>query len=113
MILAEKHYRAQGRAPWKRMKLNTQKLFARNGHQVLGLNLDLPSDFVICWTKDAEYVGGTRQAMYIADAYSVPVYNLGDKKTYDAYRKVLDTFYAKYPEVGEKIQKAFKKPHKF
>ena len=43
---------------------------------MLGPKLDAPSDFVLCWTEDGEASGGTGQAMRIAAAHGVPVYNL-------------------------------------
>lgn len=54
-----------------------RKLHARNVHQVLGKDLRTPSDFVICWTESK---GGTQQALRIAEHYSIPIYNLIDKK---------------------------------
>lgn len=69
---------------WKGLKGTTKKLMARNVHQVLGINLDQPSDFVLCWTPDGcndgahrtRETGGTGQAIATATAYNVPVFNL-------------------------------------
>ncbi|MBB6125422.1 DUF736 family protein [Sphingobium subterraneum] len=47
----------------------------RNVFQVLGPVLDAPADFVLCWTADGEASGGTGQAIRIAAAHGVPVYN--------------------------------------
>ena len=58
-------------------------LMARNAFQVLGPNLDEPSAFVLCWTEDGatenttRKTGGTGQAIRIANAYSVPIINMG------------------------------------
>ena len=61
--------------PW--MGFNgAKKLMARNCHQVLGLDLKTPVDFIVCWTKDGTINGGTGQALRIAEAYNIPVYNL-------------------------------------
>lgn len=70
------------------------KLMGRNAQQVLGQNLDSPVDFVVCWTPDGcetqqdrtKETGGTGQAIAIADAYSIPVYNL---KNEDARENIL------------------------
>ena len=55
-----------------------RKLHGRNVFQVLGKDLISPSEFLICWTKDAEKVGGTRTAIVLAESYRIPVFNLGD-----------------------------------
>jgi hypothetical protein len=54
------------------------KLMARNGYQVLGPDLKTPSKYVVCWTPNADSSGGTGQAIRIARAYNIPVYDLGD-----------------------------------
>ncbi len=72
---------------WKYLKRPVKLLMARNVYQVLGINLDQPSDFVICWTPDGcisrggrtKVTGGTGQAIAIADAYDIPVFNLQRK----------------------------------
>ena len=49
---------------------------ARNMHQVLGLTLDVPTDFIVCWTPDGKASGGTGQALRVAKDFSIPIYNL-------------------------------------
>lgn len=67
---------------WKALKQGARKLMARNGYQVLGPNLYDSVDMVICWTPDGSVdgtgskVGGTGQALRIADDYDIPVLNL-------------------------------------
>jgi hypothetical protein len=59
-------------------------LMARNSHQVLGQDLNSPSTFLVCWTKDGcvststrqKSTGGTGQAISIASSHSIPVFNL-------------------------------------
>lgn len=64
-------------------------LMARNTFQVFGLNLDIPVDFVLCWTplnKKGEVVehhnqrdittGGTGQAISMASLKGIPVINM-------------------------------------
>lgn len=63
---------------WHRCTEAAKKFHARNCYQVLGLCLDDPVDVVICWTKDAELVGGTAQALRIAQDYGIKIINLGD-----------------------------------
>lgn len=51
-------------------------LMGRNAQIILGDKLDLPVDFVVCYTKDGKQSGGTGHAMKIAEYYNIPVYNL-------------------------------------
>lgn len=54
----------------------------RNCCQVLGLNLDSPVKFVLCWTPDGTEnkttikTGGTGQAIRLANLYNIPVFNM-------------------------------------
>ena len=69
---------------WSKLSLAAQKLMARNSYQILGRNLKLPVDFVVCWTKDGYNLGmprsvesgGTGQAIEIALCNEIKVYNL-------------------------------------
>ena len=62
---------------------NNLSEFARNAHirNVYGLtgkNLDLPTEFMTCWTPDAKPKGGTGVSIKIARTLYIPVYNLAD-----------------------------------
>ena len=58
---------------WHHLKQGARRLHARNCQQVLGINLDNPVQFVICYTKlDG---GGTLQALRIAQQKKIPIYN--------------------------------------
>ena len=59
-----------------RLKEASRKLMARNAYQILGSDLKTPSKIVICWTPDGKLIGGTAQAIRIANHYNIPVYNL-------------------------------------
>lgn len=61
------------------MSWAVRELIARNAHQVLGYSCEDPVDAVICYTPDAKGEGGTGQAIRIAHAYDIPVYDLADK----------------------------------
>lgn len=53
------------------------KLLSRNTYQLFGAGIGaINSKFVICWTQNGEPVGGTSQAIRMANAYNIPVYNL-------------------------------------
>lgn len=69
---------------WDRLSSAGQKLMARNSHQVLGIELETPSDFIVCWTEDGKMKGGTSQALRIAKDINIPIFNLydGDTLTY-------------------------------
>lgn len=75
--IAAKHHPA-----WNRISDTAKKLMARNTHQVLGATCVDPSAFVLCWTPDGSIgkttakTGGTGQAIRIAHAHGIPVFNL-------------------------------------
>lgn len=48
----------------------------RNVQIVLGLDLNEPAEFVICWTPNGALKGGTRIGIKTALKHSIPVYNL-------------------------------------
>lgn len=53
-------------------------LMARNVYCILGEDLQSPVDFVLCWTPNAEDVGGTAQGIRIARDWNIPVFNLAN-----------------------------------
>lgn len=70
-------------------------LQARNSHQILGRGLDDPVKFVVCWTPDGSLdgrsrgSGGTGQALRIAAAYEIPVFNLARDEHVQRISKLL------------------------
>ena len=64
---------------WHKLTQGTRKLHARNVHQVLGVDLETPSKFVICYTRNGEGGGGTGQALRIAEKYKIPIFDMGIK----------------------------------
>ncbi len=76
MELAEKFHPA-----WSRCSEKAKLLHGRNTHQVLGpypMSEPKPSSFVICWTPEGKGGGGTGQAIRIATAYGIPVFDLAN-----------------------------------
>lgn len=77
MTLAARYHPA-----WTRLSPTVQRLHARNAHQILGADLQSPARMVICWTADGSLdgstraAGGTGQALRIAAAHDVSVFNL-------------------------------------
>lgn len=65
------NWRALGSLAWQFM--------GRNTYQILGKDLKTPTEFVLCWTPGGKSVGGTSQAIRLADHYRIPVFNLGSK----------------------------------
>lgn len=61
---------------WKKLNEYERKLHGRNAQIILGRDLDLPSDFVICWTLNGEFKGGTGQGLRISNKMNVPIFNL-------------------------------------
>ena len=53
-----------------------KKLHTRNIFQLLGRDLTIPSDFVLCYTDDGTPKGGTATVMNLAKKMGIPVYNL-------------------------------------
>ncbi len=68
---------AQYHPAWHACSPAAKALHARNGHQALGLDLQSPVAFVAAWTHKGCGQGGTGQAIRIARAYGIPVFDLG------------------------------------
>lgn len=68
---------------WNSLGYFVKKLMARNTYQILGLDLESPSDVVYCWTADGSVgynttrkTGGTGQALRIAYEWGIDIINL-------------------------------------
>lgn len=61
---------------WPNLKGTSRLIHARNVAQVLGADLASPTHFVICWTVDGEFKGGTAMAMSVAKERDIPIFNL-------------------------------------
>lgn len=66
------------------------KMIARNMYQVLGHNLDTPSNFVVCYTPEGKEVGGTRWAIRLAKKHHIPIFNLGSQFWFDHIKSKLE-----------------------
>lgn len=62
---------------WANLSDGVKKLQARNSHQVLGEDLATLSNFVICYTAKGKGKGGTGQAIRIAKAHNIPIFDCG------------------------------------
>lgn len=82
---------------WKGFKDYTKKLMGRNAYQVLGYDLNMPTDFIICYTQDGcEHsdtrtmaTGGTGLAISIGTQLNIKVYNLGNRHTRSMFEKLI------------------------
>lgn len=74
---------------WDKLTDGAKKLQARNSYQVLGKDLKTPSSFIICWTQKGRMIGGTGQALRIAEHYNIPVLNIGGYRDLDYFKKDL------------------------
>jgi len=63
---------------WGACSYYSKQFHGRNSMIMLGGDLHTPVEFVICWTPKGRIIGGTGQALRIAQAYNIPVYNLDD-----------------------------------
>jgi len=73
---------AEHHPAWEKLGRGVRALMARNPHQVLGPDLGDPVAFLVCWTPDGAEektgpeTGGTGQAIRLAVAKGIPVFNL-------------------------------------
>ena len=74
---------------WEYLSYGARKLHARNCYQVLGSDLNTPVDFIICWTPGGKEAGGTAQAMRIAKAYHIKIFNLAVNEDYKFWKDIL------------------------
>lgn len=72
---------------WNNCSRTARLFHGRNCYQVLGLMLDEPSDFVLCYTPNGAGSGGTGQAIRIATALHIPIFDFGKgiQKTHDNF----------------------------
>lgn len=74
---------------WLYLSYGVRKLHARNCYQVLGEDLSTPVDFVICWTPGGKEIGGTAQAMRIAKANRIKIFNLAVEEDFNFWNDKL------------------------
>lgn len=63
---------------WDKLTQGAKRLHSRNVYQVLGHDLETPSNFLVCYAKPVgdSVSGGTRTAFELAKKLNVPVVNL-------------------------------------
>lgn len=65
---------------WHLCREHARALHTRNTFQILGADLKSPTDFVIAYGPGGLVGGGTSQALRIANASKIPIYNLAQEK---------------------------------
>ena len=85
---------------WDKLSDGAKKLQARNSHQILGNNLDTLADFVVCWTPFGSGCGGTGQAIRIAMAYNIPVFDAGDYSDLEEFKRDVTNYARIVKEYG-------------
>lgn len=70
------HHARQFHPAWRLCSDHAKALHARNSPIILGETLDDPVDFVLCWTRNGQIIGGTGQGLRIARHHRIPVINL-------------------------------------
>ena len=64
-------------------------LMARNAMQVLGKTMNEPAKMVVAWTPGGQTVGGTGQALRMAQSYGIPIRNLGNPEVLQSVQRFL------------------------
>jgi hypothetical protein len=85
---------AEHHPQWQYLKRGAKALHARNSHQVLGADLRTPVKFILCWTKLAKGEGGTGQAIRIAKANDIPVYDMALTSVRERVVAIIDHYQA-------------------
>lgn len=78
-----------GAGHWNNLSDGAKKLHARNCHQVLGMQLTIPAQFVFCWTEKGLVQGGTATAIKLAQLHGIPVFNAGTDVDEDQLEYIL------------------------
>lgn len=91
---------------WDKCSPSARKLHQRNLRQLLGCQAVCGdqvqmSKFVVCWTPNGDLRGGTSQALRIAIACEIPIFNFGFCQTPDA----IETMMVQIDELQAKIKK--------
>ena len=95
----------QFHSAWDDLSPGAKRLMARNVHQLLGpkLKLSEASLFVLCWTPRGAKVGGTAQAIRMAEHYQIPVFNLGSMSLERASEKIFNLILSQNPNQPEPV----------
>lgn len=99
---------AQHHPAWNRLSAGARRLHTRNATQVLGVTLDAPSSFLLCWARDhrmdagriVDVSGGTGLAVRLAHQHRIPIFHLGLAEHRERIERWLDQPAAGGSEAG-------------
>jgi len=76
-MYAQNTWESRGRN-WHSLKSSIKNMMIRNSCQIIGINGEVKSHFVLCWCPVINNIpqGGTAQAIAFAEAMGVPVLNM-------------------------------------
>lgn len=81
---AARNMASQYHGKWNQLPDSHRTLHSRNCYQVLDRDLKTPVTAVVCWTEGGQLKGGTAQALKIAVAHGIKIFNLGSDQWRDA-----------------------------
>lgn len=96
----------------KELERGHLRLIATGIPPVLGVELDMPADFVVCWTADGcncaatrtKATGWTGIAIVAAERAGIPVFNLGGSTGYMQLQEYLRTRGVLLPELEQRTK---------
>lgn len=74
---------------WDTLHPSNQAILAKSMCMLLGRNLSVPSDMLICWTPSAKLIGMTAHIICLAALKHIPVFNLADYETEVVMKEML------------------------
>ena len=90
---------------WEMLDPYVRGLHARNAMIMLGQDLIEPVEFGVCWTPNGEVLGGTGQALRIAENKGIKIYNLAIEKDLENLRE----FVRGLIQASKSVEKVLKK----
>lgn len=78
-----------------KLSQGAMKLHCRNMNQILGMDLNEPVKFCVCWTENGLTKGGTASAIRLCESLGIPVFNLGHPDL-DHMLDMLDDYACKF-----------------
>ena len=67
---------ARNHPNWAACKPAVRKLLIRNVFILLGMDLRMPVEFIICWTPNGDVTGGTGHSLRVAHERAIPIFNI-------------------------------------